>query len=102
MRTHLNDIRKQAMYGVIHGGVDKELRQLSIDYITALPFDGFGIGGSLGKDRDELIELLQFVMPRLDSKRPNHLLGIADVESIGRYVINCLICCSRSSLVALL
>mmetsp|Transcript_2213 Transcript_2213/g.6583 ORF Transcript_2213/g.6583 Transcript_2213/m.6583 type:complete len:434 (-) Transcript_2213:121-1422(-) len=86
LHTHLKDIRKQAMYGVIHGGVDQELRQLSIDYICSLPFDGFGIGGSLGKDRDELIQLLEFVMPRLDKRRPNHLLGIADVDSIARAV----------------
>jgi len=86
LRAHLNNVKNQAMYGVIHGGVDLELRQLSIDYISSLPFDGFGIGGSLGKDRDELIQLLNFVMPRLDQKRPNHLLGIADIESIERAV----------------
>jgi queuine tRNA-ribosyltransferase len=35
------------MYAVLHGGVDRELRQLSIDYLTQLPFDGFAIGSSL-------------------------------------------------------
>jgi hypothetical protein len=34
------------MYAVLHGGVDRELRQLSIDYLTQLPFDGFAIGSS--------------------------------------------------------
>lgn len=82
LQEHLNDVRKQAMYCVVHGGVDKELRQMSIDYLSALPFDGFGIGGSLGKNREELFELLRFVMPRLPREKPNHLLGIADVESI--------------------
>lgn len=84
LQTHLADVRQQAMYGVIHGGVDQELRKLSADYISALPFDGYGIGGSLGKDRDELEDLLKFVMPLLKPERPNHLLGIADVESITR------------------
>lgn len=82
LRAHLDDVRQQAMYCVIHGGIDKGLRQMSIDYLTALPFDGFGIGGSLGKNREELFELLRFVLPRLPKDRPNHLLGIADVESI--------------------
>lgn len=82
LRAHLDNVRQQAMYAVIHGGVDTELRQLSIDYLTSLPFDGFAIGGSLGKDREELFELLRFVMPRLPREKPNHLLGIADVDSI--------------------
>lgn len=82
LRAHLADVRQQAMYCVVHGGVDERLRKMSIDYLTALPFDGFAIGGSLGKNREELFGLLQFVMPHLPYDRPNHLLGIADVESI--------------------
>jgi len=82
LRAHLSDVRQQAMYCVLHGGIDTELRQQSIDYLTSLPFDGIGIGGALGKNREELIELLRFVMPRLPRDKPNHLLGIADIESI--------------------
>ena len=52
------------MYCVVHGGIDKDLRRLSIEYLSSLPFDGFAVGGSLGKDKDELIDLLSFVMPR--------------------------------------
>jgi queuine tRNA-ribosyltransferase len=82
LQTHLDNVQDQAMYAVIHGGIDEQLRKMSIDYLTSLPFDGFGIGGSLGKNRQELFDLLAFVMPRLPSSRPNHLLGIADIESI--------------------
>jgi queuine tRNA-ribosyltransferase len=82
LQTHLDNVQKQAMYAVIHGGIDERLRQISVDYLTSLPFDGFGIGGSLGKNRQELFELLAFVMPRLPTERPNHLLGIADIDSI--------------------
>mmetsp|Transcript_42135 Transcript_42135/g.65942 ORF Transcript_42135/g.65942 Transcript_42135/m.65942 type:complete len:266 (+) Transcript_42135:117-914(+) len=86
LKQHLLDLREQAMYCVVHGGIDQDLRQVSIDYLSSLPFDGFAIGGSLGKDRDELIELLTFVMPRIPQDKPNHLLGIADLESIERAV----------------
>jgi queuine tRNA-ribosyltransferase len=82
LRAHLDNVQQQAMYAVVHGGVDERLRGMSLDYLTALPFDGFGIGGSLGKNREELFALLQFVMPRLPPDRPNHLLGIADIPSI--------------------
>lgn len=82
LRAHIDDVRQQAMYGVVHGGIDQDLRKLSTDYVTSLPFDGFAIGGSLGKNRDELMQLLTFLMPLLPRDRPNHLLGIADTESI--------------------
>lgn len=86
LRAHLDNVNKQAMYAVIHGGVDEVLRQKSIEYLTSLPFDGFGIGGSLGKDRAELIQLLNFVMPLMPKSKPNHLLGIADIDSIAEAV----------------
>lgn len=82
LRRHLEDRRKQAMYAVVHGGIDEPLRQMSAEYLTSLPFDGYAIGGSLGKDRNELFNLLRFVVPLLPKEKPNHLLGIADVESI--------------------
>ncbi|KAI0557142.1 queuine tRNA ribosyltransferase [Gracilaria domingensis] len=82
LRRHLEDRRNQAMYAVVHGGIDQDLRRMSAEYLTSLPFDGYAIGGSLGKDRPELFELLSFVVPLLPKDKPNHLLGIADVDSI--------------------
>ena len=82
LKAHLSDKRKQAMYAVVHGGVDRDLRRMSVEYLSSLPFDGFAIGGSLGRDSKELIELLTFLMPLMPKDRPNHLLGIGDVPSI--------------------
>jgi len=82
LQTHLADVREQAMYAVIHGGVDADLRRMSAEYLSSLPFDGFAIGGSLGKDTAELVAVLAFLMPLLPKDRPNHLLGIGDVGSI--------------------
>ena len=81
LRAHLADPRQQAMYAVVHGGVDRELRAESAAYLASLPFDGFAIGGSLGRDRAEMLELLEYLLPLLPDDRPNHLLGIADPES---------------------
>mmetsp|Transcript_1616 Transcript_1616/g.3096 ORF Transcript_1616/g.3096 Transcript_1616/m.3096 type:complete len:438 (-) Transcript_1616:304-1617(-) len=81
---HLNNIREQAMYSVIHGGTDLDLRKLSTQYLTSLPFDGHAIGGSLGRDRDEMIEVVCCVTALLPRDKPRHLLGIADLESIDR------------------
>jgi len=40
LQRHLENVKQQAMYGVIHGGIDKMLRSLSAEYLTSLPFDG--------------------------------------------------------------
>ena len=89
LSTHLKDVQQQAMYCVVHGGVDRELRTKSVNFLTSLPFDGYAIGGSLGNGKQELKELLNWMMPMFDDDtevkrkgKPRHLLGIADEESI--------------------
>lgn len=80
--THLLNPNNQAMYAVIHGGIDPELRKQSCNYLTNLPFDGFAIGGSLGKTREEMFAMLAYTMPLIPTDKPNHLLGIGDLASL--------------------
>ncbi len=80
--AHLANPNNQALYAVVHGGIDRTLRKKSCEYLSALPFDGFAVGGSLGKTREEMIEVVKFVFPHLPADKPNHLLGIADLPSI--------------------
>lgn len=82
LEEHLKNPNGQAMYAVIHGGIDTSLRKQSVDFLSNLPFDGFAIGGSVGKNRAEMIELLAFTMPALPDSKPNHLLGIGDLKSV--------------------
>lgn len=82
LEEHLKNPAAQAIYAVIHGGVDPEMRKLSCDTLTAFPFDGFSIGGSLGKTKLEMFEMLSALLPRLPLEKPNHLLGIGDLESL--------------------
>lgn len=80
--THLENRQGQAIYGVIHGGVDLEMRKQSCEILTDMPFDGFAIGGSMGKTKSEMLNLLKYTMPRLPEEKPNHLLGIGDLDSL--------------------
>ncbi len=86
LEHHLKNPNKQAMYSVIHGGIDPELRKKSCEYLATLPFDGHAIGGSLGKNRDEMIIMLKTLMPLLPEEKPNHLLGIGDLLSLDQAV----------------
>jgi len=83
LEHHQKNINNQAMYAVIHGGINKELRKKSCDYLTKLDFDGFAIGGSVGKNKSEMIEMLEFTMENIPYTKSNHLLGIGDIASLG-------------------
>jgi len=79
---HKKDPQGQALYAIVHGGIDPTLRKESIDFLTRFSFDGFAIGGSLGKNREEMQTMLEVTVPRLPEDKPNHLLGIGDLSSL--------------------
>ncbi len=82
LETHLKNPNGQAIYAVIHGGVDDEFRKESALTLREHPFDGFAIGGSVGKTKEEMITMLSSLKPYLPHNRPTHLLGIADLTSL--------------------
>lgn len=79
---HKRDPKAQSMYAVVHGGVNLDLRKESCRILQNLDFDGFAIGGSMGKTKDEMHTMLAATMPHLPKEKPNHLLGIGDLESL--------------------
>ena len=88
-RTHLWAERcikahktRQALSGVIQGGAYKDLRKESAEFISSLKFDMFAIGGSLGRSKKEMHNVLEWVMDELPKKKAVHLLGIGTVEDI--------------------
>lgn len=82
LEAHLKNPQGQSMYAVIHGGINLELRKASCDFLTHLPFNGFAIGGSMGKTKQEMHHMLSCSLPFLPEEKPNHLLGIGDLASI--------------------
>lgn len=82
LAAHRANPNNQAMYAVIHGGTNERLRTISCNTLTKLPFDGFAIGGSFGKTKEQMFSMLEFTMKQLPEDKPNHLLGIGDLLSI--------------------
>jgi tRNA-guanine transglycosylase len=70
------------MFGIVQGGEYEDLRKESAQFINSLPFFGFGIGGSLGKSKKDIIKVLNWTIPLLDENKPRHLLGIGEVDDI--------------------
>ncbi|MEK7093803.1 MAG: tRNA guanosine(34) transglycosylase Tgt [Patescibacteria group bacterium] len=79
-------VSKQLIYGVIQGGAFPDLRKESAEFIGALPFDGFAIGGafgdSFGSKKTQMLTELESSIPYLPKDRPRHLLGIGRVEDL--------------------
>ncbi|MBI3631360.1 MAG: tRNA guanosine(34) transglycosylase Tgt [Candidatus Staskawiczbacteria bacterium] len=72
----------QALFGIVQGGKYKDLRRESAEFISALPFDGFGIGGEFGSDKNKMSEMISWVVDKLPDEKPRHLLGIGHLEDI--------------------
>jgi queuine tRNA-ribosyltransferase/7-cyano-7-deazaguanine tRNA-ribosyltransferase len=72
--------KKQALYGIVQGGSFAKMRIESAKIIGALPFDGFGIGGEFGYDKNALKRMLSKVNDELPSDKPRHVLGVGHPE----------------------
>lgn len=73
----------QARFGIIQGGLYEELRVQSAKEITALPFDGFAIGGlSIGETPDLMQKMAYFTAPLLPEAQPRYLMGVGRPQDL--------------------
>ncbi|HYW27279.1 MAG TPA: tRNA guanosine(34) transglycosylase Tgt [Terriglobales bacterium] len=73
---------RQALYGIVHGGVYPDLRRWSATEIAALGFPGFGIGDCLGETKTDWYGVVELVCPLLPEDRPRHLLGVGEPDDL--------------------
>lgn len=67
---------RAALFGIVQGSGFRDLREESARFLNNLDFDGFGIGGDLGKNKAEMKKILRWTIPHLTPEKPRHLLGI--------------------------
>lgn len=83
-------VQRQALFGIVQGGLYKKLRVESAKFIGSLPFDGFAIGGSLGvvidRTKKKMFQILDWTIPLLPENKPRHLLGIGYLEDLEKSV----------------
>jgi queuine tRNA-ribosyltransferase len=73
----------QALFGIVQGGTDPDLRRESAARTAALGFAGFGIGGlSVGETPEERNQALEAVMPELPDDRVRYVMGLGDAEGV--------------------
>ncbi len=73
----------QALFGIVQGGVDPELRAESVERLCEIGFPGYGIGGySVGEPHDVMLESLPGVCAALPADRPRYLMGVGNPTTI--------------------
>lgn len=73
----------QALFGIVQGGVNPELRTRSSEFISSLPFPGIAIGGlSVGETKEEMYRSLDVVTPLLPEQKPRYLMGVGTPEDL--------------------
>jgi queuine tRNA-ribosyltransferase len=74
---------RQALFGIIQGGVYPDLRRRSAEEITSIGFDGYAIGGlSVGEPKDLMRENLRSTAPLLPEDRPRYLMGVGTPKDL--------------------
>jgi queuine tRNA-ribosyltransferase len=77
-----NGPERQAVFGIVQGGVHEDLRQESAQRVSEAGVDGIAIGGTLGRDKEEMRGVLAMTAPLLPEEAPKHLLGIGEVDDL--------------------
>ncbi|MBX5470400.1 MAG: tRNA guanosine(34) transglycosylase Tgt [Thermoleophilaceae bacterium] len=72
----------QAFFGIVQGGVYEDLRLESAERIAGSRVDGVAVGGSLGQEKAQMREVVEWTLRALPEQLPRHLLGIGDVDDI--------------------
>ncbi|MCG3211320.1 MAG: Queuine tRNA-ribosyltransferase [Anaerolineae bacterium] len=73
----------QALYGIVQGGIFPELRVQSAEFLGALDFPGYSIGGlSVGETKAQMHAILEVLHPVLPAHKPRYLMGVGSPEDL--------------------
>lgn len=79
---------KQSLFGIVQGGMFKDLRIENARNLVDLDFPGYAIGGlSVGEPKPLMYEMLDYTVPILPEKKPRYLMGVGAPQSILEGVI---------------
>ena len=73
----------QALFGIVQGGGELDLRRQSLEQMTEIGFDGYALGGlSVGESKEEMYYVLDHVAHELPAATPRYLMGVGEPEDL--------------------
>jgi len=68
---------KNALFGIVQGGMHRELRVHSVESLIEMDFNGYAIGGlSVGEPKEEMMEVLSYLPDHMPQDKPRYLMGV--------------------------
>jgi queuine tRNA-ribosyltransferase len=72
-----------ALFGIVQGGMYEDLREISINGLKAIEFDGYAIGGlSVGEPKEDMVRILDHTAPLIPENKPRYLMGVGKPEDL--------------------
>jgi queuine tRNA-ribosyltransferase len=82
-REHLPVNSKQALFGIVQGGMYDDLRQESLKALSEIDFEGIAIGGlSVGEPKEEMLATLDTLAPHLPTEKPRYVMGVGTPDDL--------------------
>jgi len=82
-RNEFNNNPKKALFGIVQGGIYKDLRLESLEGLKKIDFDGYALGGlAVGETQTQMFKILEDVEPSMPKDRPRYLMGVGTPADI--------------------
>ncbi len=79
LTSDMDESERPLFFGIAQGGLDKNLRKKSLEFVQSCDVDGVAIGGlSVGETRQEMHEMLEYLQPLYDPTKAHYLMGVGD------------------------
>jgi queuine tRNA-ribosyltransferase len=76
----------QSLFGIVQGGMHRDLRRQCAERLVEMDFDGYAIGGlSVGEPRELTLEMISEVLPLLPKDKPRYVMGVGYPDEIEQY-----------------
>ena len=80
---------KKALFGIVQGGIYKDLRLESLEGLKKIDFDGYALGGlAVGETQKQMIKVLESIVPNMPKNKPRYLMGVGTPSDILESVKN--------------
>jgi queuine tRNA-ribosyltransferase len=82
-KTEFGNNKKKALFGIIQGGLDKNLRLESLEKLTSINFDGYAMGGlAVGESQEQMFNILNNTVNYMPKNKPRYLMGVGTPSDI--------------------
>jgi queuine tRNA-ribosyltransferase len=72
-----------ALFGIVQGGMERDLRRQSVEQLLEIGFDGYALGGlSVGEGAETMYQVMEWTLPLLPDLQPRYVMGVGTPENL--------------------